>query len=164
MDACTVILLAKASVLESAAKAYAISIPESVYNEVLAGKDKKLVDALLTERLIEERILTLAATENPKLRDALMQDFSMGIGEADTFALSIEKGFDAVATDNKQGRKAALVNSLKLIGSPEIVMALFKTKEIPKDKTKKALKVLKNEGWFNELLIERLMEEVEKND
>ncbi len=163
-DACTVILLSKATVFETAARTHEITLSETVYEEVVAGKSKKLLDALISEKLVKEKIVVLAGVKNSRLRHSLMQDFNMGIGEADTIALAMEGGFDAVATDNKQGRKAASVNSLSLVGSPEIVMALFKTKKINKIKAIQSLKVLKNEGWFNEVLIEKLLEEVDQND
>ena len=162
-DACTVILLAKASVLEAAARTYSITLPRSVYKEVMAGKEKKLPDSLLTERLIQIKLLSIADGNYQELRENLKKDFGMGNGEAESITLAMKGGFDAVATDNKQGRKAALVNALDLVGSPEIIMALFKLKKITSEKTIHALKLLKKEGWFNELLIERLLEEVEKN-
>lgn len=160
MDACTAILLAKSTVLESAAKTFKVVLPKSVYEEVLAGKEKKFADALLTEKLVQNKIITIKDVENKKMRDMIRHNFGMGIGEADIIALALEEN-QMIATDNKQGRKAASVNSLKLIGSPEIVFALAKMGKISKDKAKQSLKILKNEGWFNDLLIERLMEDIE---
>ncbi len=163
MDACTVILLAKSSVLEPAAKTHDITLPGTVLNEVLAGIEKKLLDAMITRRLVESKILSISGNKNEKLRNRLMADFGMGSGEADSLALAMQGTFDSVATDNKQGRKAAMVNSIALVGSPEIIMALHKAGKISADKTRQALRVLKTDGWFNDVLIERLIEEVGKN-
>ncbi len=160
MDACTAILLAKATVLESAAKTFKVVLPKSVYEEVLAGKEKKFADALLTERLVQNKTIITKEVENKKMRNMIKHDFGMGMGEADAITLAFEED-EIIATDNKQGRKAATVNSLKLIGSPEIVVALAKIGKISKDKARQSLKILKNEGWFNDLLIERTMEEIE---
>ncbi|MBS3115305.1 hypothetical protein J4482_01610 [Candidatus Woesearchaeota archaeon] len=160
MDACTAILLAKASVLESTARTFEVVLPKSVYEEVLAGKEKKFADALLTERLVQNKTIKVKDVENKKMRDMIKHDFGMGIGEADTITLAFEED-QMVATDNKQGRKAAYINTLKLIGSPEIVVALMKMGKISKDKAKQSLKILKNEGWFNDLLIEKTVEEIE---
>lgn len=161
MDACTVILLAKASVLESAAKTFNVILPKSVYEEVLAGKAKKYADALLTNHLVETKIISLMKIENNKLKEQIKWDFGMGDGEAEAITLQLEENFDGVATDNKQGRKAADIYSVPLLGSPDIVMALFKMKKITAEKTKQAFNILKTEGWFNDIFIERLMEEIE---
>ena len=54
MDACSIILLAKASVLEEFTKWKEVFVTNGVYREVLEGKDKKFFDALLTEKLVGE--------------------------------------------------------------------------------------------------------------
>ena len=69
----------------------------------------------------------------------------------------------AVATDNRQGRKAAKINNLSFVGSIEIVVALFKNKKISFEKTMTALKILRITGWFDDYLIEKAMEDV-KNE
>src|SRR3989338_1927691 len=138
MDACTVILLAKASVLESAARQFSIFVPKSVYEEVMAGKAKKLSDALLAEMLVKNRLISVLAAKNAALGESIKKDFSMGNGEADAIALCLEKNFNAVATDNKQGRKAAPIYSIPLLGSPEIIAALARKGAITKEKAKQA--------------------------
>ena len=160
MDACTVILLAKASVLESAAKSFDLIMPRSVYEEVMAGKEKKFPDAFLTERLTKEKLMLIMEIENKTVREIIKYDFGMGYGEADTITLQLQEGFDAVATDNKKGREAARIYNAPLIGSPEIIISLFKMKKISEEKAKQAFAILKKEGWFNEVLLERLMEEI----
>jgi predicted nucleic acid-binding protein len=160
MDACTAILLAKASVLESAARTFNIILPKSVYNEILAGKEKKYTDALLAERLVKDKVIFIMDVENISLREAIKQDFGMDDGEADAIALQLQENFDAVATDNKQGRKAAKIYSNALLGSPDIITALFKRKKVSKEKAIQACDILKKEGWFNELLLERVLEDI----
>ena len=90
-----------------------------------------------------------------------MEDFNIGAGEAETLALAIEKQCDVVITDNKQGRKTALVYGLNLAGSIDAIIALYKSKRINKDKAKNGLKKLKEFGWFHEYLIDKSLEEIE---
>ena len=71
MDACTAILLAKASVLESTARTFEVVLPKSVYEEVLAGKEKKFADALLTERLVQNKTIKVKDVENKKMSDII---------------------------------------------------------------------------------------------
>lgn len=152
VDACTLILLAKASVLEALADEYALSITSAVYTEVIAGKKYLFADALLVERLYHEHKLVLNKSAET-LSKKLMEDFNMEMGEASTIAVCIQEKI-IVATDNRQGRKAAVVNNLPLVGSIELIMALWRKKKIDATKTKTALNILQREGWFSPYLIE----------
>lgn len=160
IDACSVILLAKSSVLETLAKWREVIVTEGVYNEVLEGKDKKILDALLLERLVEEKKITIENKIKKEVVQKFTKDFGLGLGEAESVALALES--DAVViTDNKQGRKAAKVQGLQLTGSIETVIALHKTKSIDKEKAINAIKVLKKAGWFQDYLIEEAMGDVQ---
>ncbi len=158
MDSCSVILLAKAILLETAAAEYKIAVTAEVEKEVLKGKKDKLTDALLVERLVKESKLKVIDIDK-KLSQKVADDFNMGKGEASTIAAAIS-GKCIAATDNRQGRKAAVVNNIPLVGSPEIVVSLCREKMITKEKASVALKVLKEEGWFDQYIIEKAMEDV----
>ena len=159
MDACTAILLAKSSVIETLADTRELIMTESVYNEIIKGKEKMLEDSFLIENLKIDKKIKLT-NDNKNITKKLMKDFNMGEGEASTISSGIGKKC-IIATDNLQGRKASKVNNLSLVGSPELIMDLFKTKRINLDKTKIALKKIKEEGWFENNLIERILEDLE---
>ncbi len=159
MDACSAILLAKAGVLEKALERYDTEITKQAYEEVIAGKKEMFADALMIERLSKEGKLKFASDEE-KAREKLEKDFNMGKGEAATISVAItnKKG---VITDNRQGRKAATINNLPLIGSIEIVVDLYKRRAINSLKASEALKTLREEGWFEGYLIEKAMEDIQ---
>ncbi len=159
MDACSLILLAKASVLETILSAYTISITNNVFEEVMKGKAKMSTDALLLERLYNEKKMSVISADNT-LTKKIMTDFNMGKGEASTIAVGLKEKDSIVATDNRQGRKAALVNGLPLIGSVEMIVSLYKRKKIDKHKATASLKILQEEGWFDSYLIEKAMEDL----
>ncbi len=161
IDSCSVILLTKATVLEKLSGSYNILIPIEVYNEVLKGKEKMLKDALLVEKLKNENKISLINIDK-KLKKKIMQDFNMGEGESSVIAGGIRNN-NLVATDNRQGRKAAEINSLQLIGSIEIVVNLFRKRKIDYEKAYQSLKLLKEEGWFDNNLIEKAMEDIEND-
>jgi predicted nucleic acid-binding protein len=161
MDACSIILLAKASVLETAAKKHSIEITRSVYDEVIAGKKKVAPDALLLERLCKERLITINK-ENKDKAKKIMNDFNMGKGEAATIASGMGNDF-IIATDNRQGRKAAEIHGIPLVGSIEIIVTLHRKKLISYEKAKVAIKTLEKEGWMHSSLIEKALEDV-RND
>ncbi len=157
-DACTIILLAKSSVLESFAKNSKVNITEEVKEEVLKGKPKMFLDALLLERLLKERIIEAVKTDKT-LTKKLMKDFNMGEGEASIITRGIKEG-SIIATDNRQGRKVAQINNLPIIGSIEIIVNLYQKNKIDQDKATEALKILQRVGWFEQYLIEKAKEDI----
>ena len=84
-------------------------------------------DALLVDKLEKENKLK-QITSDKKLTEKLEQDFNMDKGEASTVAVGIKDKGSVIATDNRQGRKAVVINGLPLIGSIEITVSLFKKK------------------------------------
>ncbi len=161
MDACSIILLAKATMIETLSNFHKISISEGVYIEVLEGKKEKTSDALLAERLVKENKITVIKPNKTQLLKKLIEDFGLGYGEAETISTYFDKNMDAVITDNKQGRKIAKIYNIPLIGSPEIVVALYKLKKIDKDKALSAIKSLSEFGWFENYILETAKENIE---
>lgn len=162
IDACSMILLAKASVLEACVAMHSITVTTEVYNEVLEGKKKVFPDALLLERLVNEKKIRLLKADT-KITNKLMQDFHMAKGEASTIAFGIKEKDVLVVTDNKQGRKAAQIHGLHLVGSIEIIISLYRKKKIESSKAKEAIKKLQEYGWFHSSLIEKAMEDIEND-
>lgn len=160
IDACSIILLAKSTVLEEFTKQKKIIISEGVYKEVREGKKKKLLNAILTEKLVEEKKIIVKKNVNRELLQKITSDFGLGAGEAETIVLALETDDKIVITDNKQGRKAAKIYGLQLAGSIGVVISLFKTKKISKEKAVNALKLLKNTGWFQDYLIEEALRDI----
>lgn len=159
IDACSAILLGKASVLESCTEYHNIFMTESVYEEVIAGKEKMFQDALLVERLKENKKLKIIK-EDQTITQKFMQDFNMGKGEASIVAIAIKEKESIIFTDNRQGRKAAIINNLPLAGSIEMVIHLYQKKKISREKAVTTLRILKEEGWFEPYLIEKAMEDI----
>lgn len=156
IDACSAILLAKATLLETVFGTYDIQITKQAYEEIAEGKKEMFADALLVEQLNKEKRVKFAKAVKEAM-EKLMKDFNMGKGEASAVAAAIMmKG--AVITDNRQGRTAAMINGLPFLGSIEIVVDLHRKRRITKVKANEALETLKEEGWFEEYLIEKAKE------
>ena len=105
IDACSAILLAKATLLETVFETYDIQITKQAYEEVAEGKKEMFADALLIERLNREKKIRFTEANTAVVRK-FMQDFNMGEGEAATIAAAVKEKKGAI-TDNNQGRKAA---------------------------------------------------------
>ncbi len=156
MDACTLILLAKASVLETALENYNIAVTKYVYDEVMEGKSKMFQDAFLVDKLQKENKLKQVDSDR-KMVEKLVQDFNMGKGEASTIAVAIKEK-SMVATDDKQGRKAAKINNLALLSSIQVTISLYKKKRISREKVIQAIKILEEKGRFEKNIIEKALE------
>ncbi len=158
VDACSAILLAKASVIEIATNEFHFAITTQVFQEVLAGKKKQYPDALLIERLWQEKKITLV--ESPvELYKKIKKDFNMGDGESSVLASAIVNK-SIIVTDNRQARNAAMVHTVPIVGSVEIVVSLVKKRKISIEKAKKALATLSEEGWFHSSLIDKAREDI----
>lgn len=161
IDTCSIILLAKATVLQGFAEWKELMITKGVYDEVMEGKSKQLLDALVLERLVEEKKIIIKEDTKKEVAQKLITDFGLGLGEAESIAAALETKEKMIVTDNKQGRKTAKVQELKLVGSIDVVMALYKTKRIGKEKAIGALKILKEKGWFQEYILQDALEEMQ---
>ena len=160
VDACTIILLAKASILEACTESYTVHASDYVADEVLEGKKRLYDDALLVERLLADGKITLTKSDTI-LTTHVMKDFIMGKGEASCISTAIKNKDWAVATDNRQGRKAARIHNLKLLGCLSLVIAMYKRKKIDKEKAMQSLSILQKSGWYHPSLIERAKEDLQ---
>ena len=159
IDSCSIILLAKASVLERLTELHEMYITNAVAEEVLAGKKKQFADALLLERLLNEK--KIKSIPYPKeMGEKIMSDYNMGKGEASIITVGFIQKEIIIVTDNLQGRKVAKVFGLPLVGSIECIVSLYKNKKITKEKAKESLGILKKEGWFQSYLIDDAEEDL----
>lgn len=161
IDACSIILLSKATVLERVTEWKTVIVSQSVYNEIIEGKDKKFIDALLLEKLVSENKISLQTDLNLEVKKKLVNDFGLGEGEAESIAIALDEKDKIIVTDNKQGRKASKIYGLNLVGSIELIVSLFKLKKITKEKAISALETLRKAGWFQDYLIEKALGDIE---
>lgn len=160
IDACSVILLAKATVLERFVDWKEIIISKRAYKEVIKGKDKKCFDALLLDRLYKDKKIRIMGTKNKRLLNKLKRDYGLGDGEAETISAYLENKLEGLITDNKQGRKTAKVYGIEPIGSPDIIISLLMAEKIDKNKAINALNDLRRYGWFEDSIIDYALMEV----
>lgn len=160
IDACSVILLGKITILETFLSNKDILITRGVYEEVIAGKEKKLFDALLLERLASENKIKISDDFDKSISVKLSEDFGLGKGESETISYAIKNKQSIIITDNKQGRKAAKIYGLLLSGSVEVIVSLYKSNKIDKNKALNSILNLKKFGWFNDDIINKAMEDI----
>ena len=112
-DASTLILLAKAELLDPflAGVYLAVVIPGEVEKECCGSK--KTLDALMIQKALDELRIKVIGVKNRKLVAKLQGDFSLGKGEAEAVALALNEKAQLLAIDDKNG-----INACKLLGIP----------------------------------------------
>lgn len=156
-DATALILLAKASVLETFLDRNDVVTSEVVYEEVAKGKEKGRADSMLVERLVKEHKLSL---KNPvkSVKDKISKFFNIHKGELDVVSLAYKTNH-TVLTDDKKCFNAAKALRIGFITSLDVVIALFKREAITKEKALECLNNLDEYGWYSKDLIKSYKEE-----
>lgn len=110
-DASTLILLAKAELLDAflAGVKLAVAIPAEVEKECCGSK--KTLDALMIQKALDESKIEAIAVKNSKIVAKLRADFSLGKGEAEAIALTLNEKAQLLVIDDKNG-----INACKLLG------------------------------------------------
>lgn len=159
-DSMVLIHLAKITLLEKSCEYFkSVLIPELIREEVL---DQEYPDsALIKELIIKKKIGVKKIKDNNLIKKA--NEFNIFRGEAEVVALYWQENADCIATDDDNVRKKKLLLDLNIIGTPSILLALYRKKIIGKEKIINGINKLKEIGWFNNVILDKLLMEVNKN-
>ncbi len=110
-DASTLILIAKAELLDPflAGSKLGVAIPVEVEKECCGSK--KTLDALMIQTAVEESRIKVVTVKNRRLVAKLRADFSLGKGEAEAVALALTEKAQLLGIDDKNG-----IDACKLLG------------------------------------------------
>ena len=163
MDAMVLIHLSKLSLLENVCDYFRdVAIPILVYKEaVVKGKESNYEDAFLIDEVIDRGKIDVKEVKEEKLIDRA-DKFNIQSGEAHAVALYRQDNADYLATDDDNVRKKKIILDLNLIGTPVIILKLYRERRISKEKFKASLKKLREIGWFSTMIIDKILEEGEK--
>ncbi len=157
-DAMVLIHLAKTSLLEISCQYFGrVFVPPKVEKEV----DKpNYVDAVVIRKLIREKKIEIKSIADKSLvRKA--EQLGIYCGEAEAVALYWEQKADLLATDDDNVRKKKELIHVNLIGTPVIILELYKEKRIDKVKLREAVRKMKEIGWFQNTIWDKIMLEAE---
>jgi predicted nucleic acid-binding protein len=161
-DASTLILLAKAELLDIFLDDFkgAALLPEAVEAECVS---QQRLDGMLIQQRIREGRLVVEPVRQPRVTARLMQDFRIGLGEAEALALALEKEEDAavVATDDRNAIRACKVLRLEFVSSLGILVRAVEKRLLTPDDGKKFLGRLVSCGRFKAGLIEEVSLQIE---
>ena len=160
-DSMVLIHLAKASLLEISCDYFGkVIIPLKVKEEI---SSKEHLDTFIIESLIEKEKISVKEIIKKELIHKA-HELNIYRGEAEAVALCWEIKADALATDDNNVRKKKEILQIQIIGTPAIILKLYKEKKINKIKMEASIKTLKSIGWFSSTIWDKILLEVEKND
>ena len=161
IDSMVIIHLAKLSVLEKSCKCFKkVMIPEMVHMEIMKGKDYP--ETTVVNELIKNNKIIIKKINDQNLIKKT-NEFNIQRGEAEVVALYWQEKADFIATDDDNVRKKKVILDIKIIGTPAIIVGLYKKRLIDKSKIKQCISELKKIGWFTNTVLDKMRMEV-KNE
>ena len=161
-DAMVLIHLAKLTLLEKSCDFFKdVIIPELVYREaVTEGKGRAYTDAFVIEDATRKGKIKVKKVKKPETLKEL-RGINIQGGEAEAIALYWEEKADLIASDdsNVLGKRDML--NINLIGTPSIILTLYKKKFIDKEKIKSSVKRLREIGWFSNSVLDKIIMEAD---
>ncbi|KXB06172.1 hypothetical protein AKJ53_01145 [candidate division MSBL1 archaeon SCGC-AAA382F02] len=163
-DAMVLIHLSKMTLLRDSCELFdRAMVPARVYEEAVErGKRKDYEDAFLIEEVVKDDLIRIKDVKNPGLIERANK-FNIQAGEAEAVALYWQEGGDLLATDDDNVRKKSVVLELDLIGTPTIILKLFKSGKVKEKKFHESLDTLRKIGWFSNAVLDRVLERGEKH-
>ena len=164
-DSMVLIHLSKMSILKTTCEFFGnVMIPPAVFKEtVVIGKKKEYPDAIIVDELIKKKLIVVKKIkDNKKLK--FIQKYGLGLGEAEAVVLYHQENADYLFTDDDVCREYRGILNIKILGTPAIILLLFKNKKLTKTKALESINLLSEIGWFeNELIFELKNRIIEEN-
>ena len=159
-DAMVLIHLAKLSVLEKSCDYFEkVLIPELVHREIIQGEEKGFSDAQIALNLIKNKKIAIKKINDESLIKKANQ-FNIQRGEAEAVALYWQEKADILSTDDDNVRNKKILLDINIIGTPVIILKLFKEKIIDGNKAEQCISELRKIGWFSSAILDKISMEV----
>lgn len=160
-DASTLILLAKAELLDIFLDDFQGKplLPGAVEAES-TGRPGRPDGLLIQQRILEGR-LAVQEIQQPRILSRLLQDFRLGLGEAEALVLALEIGDTAiVATDDRNAIRACKVLRIGFVTSLGILVRAVEKGLLTRAEGKRFLEKLKIYGRFRDELIDEISRQI----
>ncbi len=154
IDSSTLILLAKTGLLDKLLKRVKDKPKITAAIEQESTEKKNTFEAKIIKKRIEEGKILVKKIENLLFYRQLTEDFNLGKGEAEAVMLSKEEK-DVLLTDDKKALNACKVFNLEFTTALNILVELYKEKELNKEESKTMLKKLIMYGRYSDELIKK---------
>ena len=163
-DSMILIHLAKMHILTDSCQHFGeVIIPKKVHEEaVINGKKKGHPDALIIEQTINSNLIKIRQIENKNKVDNLRL-FGLHLGEAEAVALYFQENAQFLATDDDTCRKNRIILGINIIGSPAIVLILFRKALITGKKAIDCVSALETIGWFDAEVMYEMKRQIDRS-
>ncbi len=167
MDASSLILLGKCSLIEAIAKEFRVIVPKKVLDEV-ANEEivKQYPDAYVIAELVQRRIIEVTLIEKRGFRFP----FTLDEGETEAILLARQMKKAILVTDERKAIKACRYLKIPFIISPRLVTDLYRLGKIGMLEARRSIEKLGIIGRYSpEIISEALIrlkevEDVEANN
>ncbi len=130
-------------------------IPEKVYQEITKNKERHPEVKIIEDLVEKKKIRVKRVKENKLIKKA--NEFNIQQGEAEAIALYWQEKANYLATDDDNVRKKRHLLNVKIVGTPAIILKLYKEKIIKKEKFENSLKELREIRWFSDAVIDKIL-------
>ena len=155
-DTMVVIHLAKITLLEKSCQRFQrVLIPQEVHREILEGEKKGYEDVKTVQELVRAGKVSIRRVRDKNLLKRA-KEFNVQRGEAEALALYWQERADYLASDDDSLRKKSAALDLKLVGTPAMILTLYKEKLIDKHKLVESLRALRKIGWFSNAVLDKI--------
>ena len=149
-NASTLILLAKATLLQRFLDHFEVMIPDKVLEEV---QYKDAFDAKLIQKEVELGRIKIGKTDGKKLKMVLRQ-FRLDEGEASAYVLFKKAGGKAILTDDKELIKLCRLERVPFICALAIVVRMLEKDLITKEEAEEKLHKINDYGRYSKDIYE----------
>ncbi len=160
IDASSLILLSKISVLEKLLIKNKCISPKLVYEEVIKGKEKGRKDSLLIERLFSERKILLENSDKI-ITNKIRNMYNLKGGELEVVSIAFGKKDRIILSDDRKCINVSKALKIDFITSLDVVVALYKKKHTSREKAINCIEKLEEYGWYRKDIIKYYREVLE---
>jgi len=156
-DSSTLILLAKSELLDLVLDDFKGTplVPRAVVEETTF--DISRPDAMLIKQRIEEGRLSVEEVRHSQILVRLLEDFRLGLGEAEALALASERDSgDIIATDDRKAIRACKVLRIGFVTSLAFLVRAVEKGLLTRKEGMRSLERLRSYGRFRQEVIDEV--------
>jgi len=159
-DSCSLILSAKANLLDVLCEEFKVEIPKKVFDEVIVeGKKLGKVDAFIVEKKVNSKKVIVKGVVKERMKE--FEQFNLDEGEKEAILLSIQEKADLLLVDDRQAINTAKLLGIKWVSLPVLLQWMYERNKILRDDALSALAILQREGRYKLDFILGVLKEIE---
>jgi predicted nucleic acid-binding protein len=158
-DSMVIIHLAKITLLEKSCEYFGnVMIPRKVYKEATSLEQESYPEIGIIKDLVDKKKIAVKDVRDRKLLDKV-NEFNIQRDEAEAVSLYWEEKANYLATDDNNVRKKNILLGIKVLGTPVIILKLYRERKIDKSKFDESISELRKIGWFSNIVLDKLLME-----